>query len=102
MLQKIKIKPMNENMSAIQIYCLFSFCFLADRDFGSLGGGLLIEGLDFSEKKLAGAASSIKAQESEICLIAFSARLACDLEVSDRLRKSAEVNQVGDGGLSSS
>ena len=100
MLQKIKIKPMNENMSAIQIY-LFGFCFLADRDFGSLGGGLLIEGLDFSEKKLAGAASSTTAQESEICLIAFSARLACDLEVSDRLRKSAEVNQVGDGGLPS-
>ena len=99
MLQKIKIKPMNENMSAIQIY-LFSFCFLADRDFGSLGGGLF-EGLDFSEKKLAGAASSTTAQESEICLIAFSARLACDLEVSDRLRKSAEVNQVGDGGLPS-
>jgi hypothetical protein len=98
-LQKIKIKPMNENMSAIQIY-FFNFCFLADRAFGSLGGGLF-EGLDFSEKKLAGAASSTTAQESEICLIAFSARLACDLEVSDRLRKSAEVNQVGDGGLPS-
>jgi hypothetical protein len=74
---------------------------LADRDgFGSLGGSLF-EGLGFSEKKLAGAASSTKAQESEISLIAFSARLACDLEVSDRLRKSAEVNQVGDGGLPS-
>ena len=90
----------NENMSAIQIYFFaFRLVFLGC-GFGSFAGLFFLLSSDrTSEVSSAASSTALAAQHSEICKIAFVARLACALEVPDRVRKSAEVNQAGIGGL---
>lgn len=89
----------DENMSAIQIYFFnFRLVFLGC-GFGSCACLFFLSSDRVSEVSSAGSSTALAAQHSEICLIAFAARFACALEVPDRVRKSAEVNQAGIGGL---